>query len=230
MRKDIEQAIVFRKSGMSYSEIMARMAVPKSTLSDWFRSQKWSNDIAIENVKKARNGATIRMMVLNTVHGGRLRKIYEEAGRDALIDYDELKYHPLFISGIMAYWAHGDKTSKSRISMSSSDPRMTKIFKSFLQDICGIKNLKAHLLLKRELEEQICKTYWIEKTGLEYKDFSRTTYFKSNGSNRLPKIGQRFGICNIGLSSSYLKNKILRWIELMAEEIGGEKYLNGMRV
>lgn len=216
MRKDREQANILRKSGMSYSEIVARMAVPKSTLSDWFKDQKWSNDIAMESMSKARNSAAIRIVVLNTIRGARLKKIYEQARQDALVDYDELKYHPLFISGIMAYWAHGDKTSKHHVLMSSSDPQMIKIFRTFLENICGVKNLKARLLLKNGLDEQACKAYWVEKCGLKYEDFGKCTHIRSVFSGKKPKVRVNYGVCKIGVSSAYLKHKILKWIELHA--------------
>ncbi|MFA6295272.1 MAG: hypothetical protein WC666_02495 [Candidatus Paceibacterota bacterium] len=230
MRKDREQANVLRKSGMSYSEIKVKMGVPKSTLSDWFRGQNWSNNIAIESARKAREGSAIRMMVLNTIRGGRLKKVYEEARQDALVDYEELKYHPLFISGVMAYWAHGDKTAKSLVSLSSSDPKMVNVFRIFLQNICGVKKIKTYLILKKNIDEQFCKMYWIEECGLKYEDFGKSTHICNNINSKIKKINKDYGICKIVLSSAYLKSKMLKWIELMSKEIREEKYLNNFVV
>jgi hypothetical protein len=228
MRKDKEQAVVFRQSGMSYSDIKAHMGVPKSTLSQWFHDQKWSNDIAIETAKRARNSAAIRLMVLNTVRGGRLKKVYEDARQDAFVDFSELKYHPLFIAGIMLYASHGDKTSKHRISLSSMDEKTVHIFKLFLERICSITNLRAQLYLSHDFsrEEEI-RAHWIETCRFQAKNFIRTVHLKHKASK---KLGNKpyFGVCNLIVNSAYLKNKILRWVELMNEEIGEEKYLAGI--
>jgi hypothetical protein len=222
MRKDKDQATVLRKAGMSYSEISTRMSVPKSTISAWFKGQNWSNQIAIECATRSRNAAAIRLMVLNTVRGNRLKKIYQDARQDALVDFEELKFHPLFISGLMMYWAHGDKTAKGRVSLSSSDFQVIKIFRLFLENVCGAKKLRAQLLFDPKMaEENSLKTLWTQYSGLKSDIFLKN--IKITSKNRSTR--QYSGVCNIIVNSAYLKNKILKWIELIAKEIGEEKYL-----
>jgi hypothetical protein len=231
MRKDLDKAVSLRKSGMSYSDIKARLGVPKSTLSDWFRDQKWSNDITTEYVKRVGNSSAIRLVVLNTVKGNRLKKVYEEARQDALVDFNELKYHPLFMAGVMIYMTRGNKTSKSRISISSMEPRIIKIFSMFLEKVCGVKNIRIQLQLNSDfMREKEIRQYWIDKSGLKPEYFLKTVKIKSIKPSNKPY----FGVCNIIVNSAYLKNKILFWIELMSDEIGNERYLsedfNNMRV
>lgn len=221
MRKDKEQAIVLRKSGMSYSEIIARMKVPRSTLSDWFRDQKWSNDIAIECARKARNSSAIRLMVLNTVRGSRLKKLYEEARQEAILEFEELKYHPLFMAGLMIYWGEGNKISKYRISIANSEANMIKVFKLFLENVCRVNTYRVWLLLYPDLNEMQCKDFWISKCGLKQEQFTKTITIK--GKSQVKRLNN--GVCNIGLSSAYLKSKILKWIELTTSELTEEKYL-----
>lgn len=213
-----------RRSGMTYSDIRARMGVPKSTLSDWFRGQSWSNDIALETVKRSRNAGAMRLTVLNTVRGTRLKKVYEEAAQDAVGDFSEIKYHPLFIAGVMAYWAHGDKTVRSRISFSASDPRSLKIFALFLERLCGIKNPRYRLILREDQEEKASTDYWCQENGLKPEFFSKTTRIKGKSTRNAKK----HGVCTISLNSAYLKSKILKWIELLYKEIGEEIYTAGI--
>ncbi|MFA6315118.1 MAG: hypothetical protein WC648_01990 [Candidatus Paceibacterota bacterium] len=223
MRKDREQANIMRKSGMSYSEIKSRLGVPLSTLSDWFHTQQWSNDIAIQSAVRARQSAAIRLVVLNTVRGGRLKKAYEDAKQDALVDYSELRYHPLFISGLMLYWAHGDKTAKSRISFSSMDPSVIKIFRNFLVNICGIQNMRVQILLKSNFDQETeIMEFWKQKCGFVDDNFLKSIRIMNNKPINKPY----FGVCNIILNSAYLKNKILRWIQLISEDIVNEKYVD----
>ena len=42
MRGDKKQAFSLRNLGKSYSAIVLELGVPKSTLSDWFKNDKWS--------------------------------------------------------------------------------------------------------------------------------------------------------------------------------------------
>lgn len=224
MRIDRNEAIVLRQGGSTYKDIQARLGVPLSTLSSWFKNEKWSNEIALEAVRRSRNSAAIRLVVMNTIRGGRLRKIYEEAGQDAFVDFTELKFHPLFMAGVLLYSAHGDKTARSRIALSSSDPSTVSIFKSFIEKVCGVKNIKVQLLGLNESVEAEYKAFWSSKLGLTNDIFLKSALTAKKKSSIRPY----YGVCNIIVNSAYLKSKILRWIELMKGELSTDKYLNGL--
>jgi hypothetical protein len=240
MRKDREQATVLRKSGMSYSDIIARMAIPRSTLSKWFKDQNWSNDIAIDCADSARNSGAIRFAVLNTVRRGRLDSLRKQARQDALLDFDDLKYHPLFLAGVVSYWMHGDMKSKNRVCFSSSDPDKVNLFKSFLDKICGIQKPKVWLNLKRGNLTFLAESFWAEKCGLGEGDFGKTmisgifdglyigntTISADSKRQKIGKIGNNHGVCNMVVNSAYLKNKILKWMELLKSDLTNERYLN----
>jgi hypothetical protein len=225
MRNDREQANILRKSGLSYSDIKSRMGVPKSTLSTWFHEQNWSNEIALESIKKSQTAGAIRLVVMNTVRGSRLKKIYEEASQDAFVDFHELKFHPLFMAGVMLYWSHGDKSSKHRISLSSRDPAVILLIKNFLEKICSVKNMKARLILSEDLNEESAKSFWMEKCGLKPEQFGKTTKVLAKKATPFrkstKKVLQNNGVCNLTITSAYLKNKILKWIELLSADIAG---------
>lgn len=224
MRKDKQQATVLRQSGMSYSDIKETMAIPRSTLSKWFRGQKWSNNIAIKNAQKAKNAAAMRFTVLNVVRGGRLKKIYADANQDAVVDFTELKYHPLFMAGVMAYWSHGDKTSKHKVSLTNMSPAVIKIFRLFLENICSVNTMRTQLFLTHDFgKEDEIKLFWVEKAGISADSFLKTLHGKLIVPKK-PSNKPYFGVCNLIVNSAYLKNKILKWMELLIEEIGEEKY------
>ncbi len=120
MRIDKENAFVLRKQGKSYKEIKAELGVPKSTLSDWFNGQGWSKDLSSKLFEKAKQAHTVRLQELNKIRGENLKKVYEEAIKEALEEFELLKYHPLFIAGLMIYWGEGNKVSKSRCWISKN--------------------------------------------------------------------------------------------------------------
>ncbi len=235
MRIDREQANILRKSGMSYSSIKARMAIPRSTLSKWFKDEKWSNEIAVKCIDRSRNSGAIRFAVLNTLRNGRLDNLHREARQDAMLDFEDLKYHPLFIAGIMSYWMHGDITSKNRVCFFSADPFKVKLFKLFLERICGIERPKVWINLRRGNLIFLAESFWAKESGLNKEYFGKTIISGYKNQNLLDvkgyktaKIGNKHGVCNIAVNSAYLKNKMLKWKEMMVDELINEKYYAGI--
>lgn len=235
MRIDKEQATILRRSGMSYSAIKAKMGIPRSTLSKWFKDERWSNNIAIECIDKSRNGGAIRFAVLNTIKRNRLDSVRKEARQDAMLDFEELKYHPLFISGVIAYWMHGDLTSRNRVCFSSSDPSKVKLFKLFLERICGIERPKVWINLRKGNLVFLAESFWTTECGLKEEYFGKTVISGNKFRNPLDvmghkvgKIGNNHGVCNMVVNSAYLKNKIVKWKEMMVQELINEKYNAGI--
>ncbi|MFA6992592.1 MAG: hypothetical protein WC269_04945 [Candidatus Gracilibacteria bacterium] len=226
MRKDKENALELRKLGKSYLDIEKQLGVPKSTLSDWFRGQSWSKEISAKLLEKAKPFHRARIQELNKIRGEHLKKLYEQADKEAIEEFELLKYHPLFVAGLMIYWGEGNKVSKSRCWIANTEPLMIKLFLQFLRNICGFNNsrIKAWILIYPDLDEKLCKSFWIGKTSLPVESFNKSTMIAGkHKTNRLS-----FGVCSVGVSSAYLKCKILKWIELLAKDLVQENYIAGM--
>ena len=226
MREDKEKAINLRKIGKSYLEIKKELGIPLSTLSEWFSGQGWSNEISVNLVKKARSSHIIRIQELNKTRGENLNKLYEEAKKEAVEDFKLLKYHPLFIAGLMVYWGEGNKSSKSNCYIANTEPLMIMLFLQFLRHICGFTEprIKAWILLYPDLNEKVCKEFWIKNCSLKSTDFNKSIVIK--GKHKTKKVS--YGVCSIGVSSAYLKCKILKWIDLLAKDLVQENYIAGM--
>ncbi len=226
MRKDKEQAISLRRDGKSYNQIASELGVPKSTLSDWFRNQNWSNDLSKKLSERAKKSHIVRIQRLNKIRGDNLKQLYEQARKEAIEEFDLLKYHPLFISGLMIYWGEGNKSSKSNCCVANTEPLMIKLFLSFLKNICGFEGpkMKAWLLLYPDLDEDKCKEYWINNAGLKPEDFNKSMVIL--GKHKTRRLS--YGVCSVGVSSAYLKCKIMKWIEMLAIELSQENYIAGI--
>lgn len=224
MRKDKKEAFLLRKSGKSYNEIKTFLNIPKSTLSDWLRDIKWSDKIKKDITKKNKEKNTIRLKELNKIRGEHLKKIYEEAKIEALKEFEYFKFHPLFISGISLYWGEGDKVSKSMVRINNTDPLMIKLFINFLLKICGVEKekIKIYLLLYPDLNENECKKFWIENIKLSKENFNKSIFIKGRHKTRRLK----YGVCNIYIASSYLKEKIIMWLKVLPNELEKAKYYN----
>ena len=56
------------------------------------------------------------------------------------------------------------------------------------------------------------------------ENFNKSIVAKGNSSKR----HLSFGVCSVGVSSAYLKCKILKWTELTTNDLVQENYVAGM--
>lgn len=225
MRKDKDQATNLRKLGKSYEEISNELRIPKSTLSAWFSGSTWSQKIKTDLSAIARLGHTIRIQELSKIRGKHLARLYVQARQEALDEFELLKYHPTFISGVMLYWGEGDKSSAYRVSLTNTDPAMIKIFMIFLKEVCGIddRKIKAWILLYPDLQEVACKEYWMREAGLQNIIFNKSIVIE--GRHKTKRLGH--GVCTVLVPSRYFKEKMLLWISLFPDMLTSRELYGG---
>ena len=222
MRKDKKAALKLRRLGKSYNEIRKLLRIPKSTLSDWLHKTRWSTKVRRILAEKAKTKNTIRLRELTKIRGVYLKKLYQEARSEAKKEFENFKLHPTFISGVVIYWGEGDRSSRFLTRVANTDPLMIRLFVKFLLEICGIprKKIRAHILLYPDLNPEICKHFWIKKSGLQLENFNKSVIIKGrHKTRRLP-----YGVCYIGVSSTYLKEKVLTWLDLLPRELMKSNY------
>lgn len=226
MRRDKEIAIDLRKSGKSYKEIRNRLKIPTSTLSDWFRELDWSGEIRARLSKSAQESSIVRIQNLNKVRGVHLKKIYEEAREEARKDLETLKYNPLFIAGLMLYWGEGDKTTKNKVRLANSDPNLIRLYVSFLEKACRIPRAKirAQIITYPDIENASNTRFWAFASGIPINQFTKSTTIQ--GRNKTKRL--RYGVCNVVVSSSYLKAKVLEWLKLLPIQLIEKRYYENM--
>jgi len=159
---------------------------------------------------------------LNAIRGRHLTRVYGEARKEARKEFEHLKLHPLFIAGISIYWEEGDRASKNNVRLSNIDPAMIRLFVRFLRGVCGIpvKKLWAYLLIYPDLKESECKNFWIKRSGLSKNNFTKSITIQ--GKHKTKRI--RYGVCTAGTSSTYLKEKLRVWLELLPKELARKEY------
>ena|SRR3989344_7124556 len=217
MRNDKNKAIILRKAGWSYNKLVEELGVPKATLSDWFRGKKWSQEVQKTLQKENALVSKERMIRLDKIRGDNLKLVYEQARKDAKKDFDILKYHPLFIAGVMIYWGEGDKISKNGFRVTNSDPLIIRIFLEFLRKVCpnDEERIRSWVLIYPDLDAETCESYWSKSLGLSRKNFTKSIMIQ--GRHKTRKVTN--GICTISYSSRFLKEKMLIWMSLIAEEL-----------
>jgi hypothetical protein len=209
-------AIEMRSHGSTYSEISSKTGVPKGTLAGWFAGMGWSKSLAISN--HARNFSLEKIKKMHDARRAKLEIYYEKAIVEADQVFHASRYDRIFVAGLMIYLGEGDRSVKNnfvRVSNSQSQP--IAIFKRFLEHYCPNEATKAKLslLLYPDLDPQQCKLWWSQNTGLDAESLSKPVIIL--GRHKTRRL--RYGVGTLILSSKFLKKKILRWIDLLGEDL-----------
>lgn len=217
MRKDKQIAIDLRRSGKSYQEISEALAVPKSTLSNWFQGAPWSQETRQQLDILNRKQAKERMSLLAQAAKEERTRLYQARRVEARKIYERWKDDRLFVAGLMLYWGEGDRfLNNGAIRVANTDPYMLRVFHAFLRrflpDIAH--KVSAYLILYPDLINQQCLQYWSEHISVALDKFMKTHYIEGRHPHkRLP-----YGICTIYVSSRQHKEMMDEWLQLVRQD------------
>ncbi len=224
--KEKEAAVILRKRGFSYSEILGQIPVAKSTLSLWLRS------VGLAEKQKQRLTEKRLAAALRGSNKKRERRIAitKEIKTKARNEIKNLSNRELWLIGIALYWAEGTKQKEHNISQkvkfSNSDPKMIKIFLNWLRKICNISNqdinfrISIHETERKRLGE--IKKYWSRVTKFPLNMFQEIDWKRHKINTKRKNIGEKyFGLVNIYVKkSTNFNRKIEGWIEGICKNCG----------
>lgn len=219
-----EKAIKLRKQGLSYSEILKKISVAKSTLSLWLRSvglsQKQKQKLTEKKSAAALRGAQAR-------RNYRLA-ITKEIKDRAIRDVRRISNRDLWLIGIALYWAEGskEKNGSSALEFCNSDGLMIKLFMQWIARFMNVlpERIKFELFIHENHEYRLpqIKQYWADMTGMPLENFN-TIYFKKHKPKTNRKnIGDNYhGVLKVKISaSSSLNRQVAGWIEGICKHCG----------
>lgn len=228
IHKEVEKklALSLRKQGFSYSEILKRVPVAKSTLSLWFRG------VGLSKQQKQR----LTEKKLSSMQRGwtkwRQQRIdlTEKVKKDARADVKKLNERELWLIGVALYWAEGTKQKEHStgrgVLFNNSDPAMIRVFMKWLRAVMKIKeeDIGFEMYIHENHKENINKflDYWAGVAGVEAKRIK--AYFKKNKikTNRKNTGENYYGLLRVKVRrSSVLNRKISGWTEGIADNIAG---------
>lgn len=212
-----EKALDLRKDGASYSDISKQTGVSKATLSTWFSKKGVSPETYTKNKLENLEINKARLKIINEARYEKLQKYYQQAKEEARVEYKENIKDQLFLAGIVAYWGEGDRVSKYNLRIANSDPGIILIFKRFLVKFLKVEELKirAQIFYYEDLFEDICKEYWSLNLKVDKGHFNKSILLSSKHKTRK----SRYGSCNLGITSRFLKTKMLEWITIFDREM-----------
>lgn len=213
-RKEKQLAIELRKKGYSYREIREKVPVSKSSLSLWLRSVGLSNRqkqrLTAKKLAAMRRG-------WEKVYQNRLDRV-EKIVESAKNEVSQLIRNPLWLSGVMLYWAEGTKQKiwnpSARVQFNNSAPLMVKIFLQWIEKFFNIKraDYKLELYIHESADIRKSKSFW-ERTLQEKVN---VVYLKRHkiSSYRHSIARDYHGLIRITvLRSTNMNRRINGWIE-----------------
>lgn len=204
------QAIALRKNGKSYNEILEVVKVSKSTLSLWLRDIKLSKKHANKLYRDTRQRNALRLSKLM-----RKRKEDEIAAImcEAKKEIQKKIRDPFFISGLMLYWAEGDKSEQTELAkFTNSDPKMIKLMVSWFRKYMKVPESKFRIALhihelhnKKKIEK-----YWSDLTKIPLSQFHKTQIKPTKLGHRRNKLYNGTCSIRIGNRNLFRRMKYLR--------------------
>lgn len=211
------EAIELRKFGKTYSEILSKIPVAKSTLAEWFKEVSLSTSQK-QRITQKRLDAALRGALSKKNNRILLTKTITEAAKKEI---GRLSARELWLIGVVLYWAEGSKEKEyhpgSGVKFMNSDPLMIKLFLKWLKEICHVDfqeiTLEIYLHDNNKHRVSEVKKFWEDVTEIT-DPLSYKLYFKSDKIRTKRKnIGESYyGILCVRVKrSSTLLRKITGW-------------------
>ena len=186
----------------------------KSTLATWCREVTLTDE-QIGAIKKGR--AQIPGTPVDT--NWRRRKEIRELRSVARSLVPELAEDPLWVGGLVLYWAESNKT-RNKVGMANTDPRALRLFlwwvRTYVQPDAEF-SLQLHL--HEGNDEEGAKEYWRSETGLGNSNFVKT-FIKPKGTGHR-KNHLKHGVCTVRMKCpADAWNIIMEWIDAVALHFG----------
>lgn len=177
---------------MSVKEIARTVRVTPSSVSLWVRDIPLTPE-QLESLR-LRNPAynsQLRGASQNAERGRARRLASQHEGRAIVREAD-----PLFIAGVMLYWAEGDKSSRNAARLSNSDPEVLRLFARFVRTCFDVTNdqmavtcnlFADHLGRQRDIER-----FWLDVVELPPERLCKShvnvysKYSQKKRQNKLP--------------------------------------------
>lgn len=211
-----EDAIALRRKGLSYGEILEQVPVAKSTLSLWLQEVGLSKE---QRQRLSKKKLSSMKRGWETVRRNRIERS-ESIRKTAIKEVSHLIADPLWLAGVMLYWAEGKKEKVWRtgemVTFSNMDANMHMLFLRWVRRYVSLDKeiLIFHLYIHEGANVDRAKRYWSDKLNIPVSNF--TVYYKRHKLSFYRKNDgdTYFGLLCIRIRRSVdLNRKIAGWIE-----------------
>lgn len=201
------KAIILRRKGLSYNEILKEVDVAKTTLSVWLRDVELTPkqvDKLASKMDRVRYAVAKRKVAARIE---RTKRIIDEAKNEV----GSLIASPLFISGVSLYWAEGAKNPTESVKFANSDEKMIVLIMRWLREVCKVPEgkFRVHVHMHDLHSRGKINNYWSKITGVPLNQFYKP-YIKHTSLGQRKNILYN-GTCSVIVSDKRLFRKIVGW-------------------
>lgn len=212
-----EKAILLRKQGKTYGEILKEVPVAKSTLSLWLREVGLSKPQVQRITEKKRASQLKGAKARRDERVRSSNEIFERSEKEVGI----ISPRELWLMGTMLYWAEGSKEKdwghSQGVQFINSDSKMIVVFIRWLLDILYIspENIIFRISIHENSVNKIdeVKSFWSTVTGFPLECFDRVQYKRHNPKTIRKNIGNMYNgcLCISVKKSTNLLRQITGW-------------------
>ncbi len=216
---DRRKAVELRQEGKSWSHIKATLVVSRSTLSRWIK------DVELTHAQREnifRESKTRRIENYITTVKARRKRIEEEAYKTELKNLGHIKKRDLLIAGLFLYLGEGSKSNRHLIGISNSNPEIIRFAKFWLTKILFVPKNKLRMQLHLYHDMDIAKevSFWSKTLSIPKSQIIKP-YIKKTSSKAIDHPTFGHGTCNIYLSNTILKGRIMASIKVILNSTAG---------
>lgn len=219
-----EKAVTLRKKGFSIGEIAKKLNKQKSTISYWCKNIPLSK-AQIDRISNKSKTYGLKSILINSQRAREKRseniKNYSELGKN---DLNNISKRDLFILGLSLYWGEGYKKGNDEFGFTNSDPVIIKTIIKWLNEIYLIDNKEFILRVSinkihKKREQEIIK-YWSKNTNTKIKQFTKTSFIKSEAKKIYKDNKTYYGTLRIKVrNGANLRRRVMGSIEYMSKLI-----------
>jgi hypothetical protein len=205
-----EKAILFRKNGMSLTDIQKRLSRNKTTIYYWIKDVEIEKNNVFLKTKRLKNKKSL--IAAGRANRKKFLEKHNEYTKKADIFWKDNKDDPEFKEFIMGYICEGDKKDRHSVSICNSDNVLMKFFyKWFVKINIHNKPIQSRIQMHVDQKEEELKKYWNNQLGL---DLSIKCMRKSNtGKLYRRSWASKYGVLTIRFFDSYAKTMLNYYIE-----------------
>jgi len=211
-----ERAILLRKKGYSYRDILREIPVSKSSISMWLQELPLTKQE--KTCLKSRLDSNIsrgRIKAAAALHNLRLQRdsvLLQEARKEFGKNIRDSFFH----TGVALYWAEGSKRT-SGFSFANSDEEMISLMLSWIEKFFGVRRsaIKVRLYTHKPFAHERPEEWWSKEIGVPLSNFQKTIY-KPTGL-LVKKRPNYKGCLRIELGSTTRLRKMQFWQRMLVE-------------
>ena len=210
-----------RKRGASIRDVEKRLAIPRSTLSGWFRNVELSDYNRKKLAKRhgdALTNARIKAVIWhNEQKAMRLAQAKNEAEEILRhLNLDNQSITELALA--MLYYGEGSKSDKGLV-LGNSNVELLKFFVSTLKFLYKIElsKVRCELHLRADQKATQLVTYWSKNLGIPENRF-RGIYFDKRTAGR-KTYDTYYGVCVVSYDNVAIQRKLMYLYSLYCQKV-----------